>query len=158
MNQYRAALRRRDDVVKAWIVLAVWMVVAVGGTVAGLVTAHATDEAHARQRAERNPVRAVLLADVPIRASAVRSSGDKALAKVGWTAPDGSPRTGRTLVDTGLKAGTGLTVRPRHGSPRTVAARPAAHRRVGPGVGPGGSELGTPDQLKERDPLRKARP
>lgn len=114
-------LRRRDDVVEAWIVLAVWMLVAVGGTAAGLTAANATDETFARQRAERHPVRAVLLADVPTHTSAVRSSGDKALADIRWTAPDGSTRTDRTLVGTGLKAGTELTVwQDRHGTLTTA--------------------------------------
>lgn len=119
-------LRRRDDVVEAWIVLAVWAVVAVGGTVAGLVTATTAEETFARQRAERHPVRAVLLADVPTRASAVRSSGDKALAKIRWTAPDDSARTDLTLVDTGLRAGTGLTVwQDGHGTLATAPPSPS---------------------------------
>ncbi|MFI9830957.1 hypothetical protein ACIHIX_25140 [Streptomyces sp. NPDC051913] len=99
-------LRRRDDIVEAWVVLAVWAVVAVGGAITGLVTAHTADDALAQRRAGRHPVRAVLLADVPHRTPAVRSSSDKALAKVRWTAPDGSTRTDNVLVDTGLKAGT----------------------------------------------------
>ncbi|KOG37098.1 Rv1733c family protein [Streptomyces resistomycificus] len=103
-------MRRREDIVEAWVVLAVWVVVAVGGTVAGLVTAHAADEVLSQQRAERRSVRAVLLTDVPHREVTVRAADDKALAKVRWTAPDGSTHTGRTLVNTGQKAGAGLTV------------------------------------------------
>ncbi|MET8080290.1 hypothetical protein [Streptomyces sp. NPDC005303] len=103
-------LRRHDDVIEAWVLLAVWAVVAVGGAIAGLVTAHAVDEVLARQRAERHPVHAVLVADLPGRTSSVRSSGDKATAKVRWTAPDGSPRTGHTVVDTGLRAGDDLVL------------------------------------------------
>lgn len=99
-------LRRHDDIVEAWLVLAVWAVVAVGGTAAGLVTAHATDGTLAQQRAERHSVRAVLLTDTSERASSVRSSSDHALADVRWTARDGSVRTDRTLVDTGLRAGS----------------------------------------------------
>jgi hypothetical protein len=121
-------LRRHDDVVEAWIVLAVWAVVAVGGSLAGLVTAHAADEMLARQRAERHAVHAVLVTDLPGRTSSARSSGDKAVAKVRWTAPDGSPRTGRTLVDTGLKAGSDIEVwldshsRPTTAPPSTTEA------------------------------------
>ncbi|MFF4060443.1 hypothetical protein ACFYZ8_32965 [Streptomyces sp. NPDC001668] len=99
-------LRRHDDIVEAWLVLAVWAVVAVGGTAAGLVTAHATYETLAQQRAERHSVRAVLLTDASERASSLRSSSDHALAGVRWTARDGSVRTDRTLVDTGLRAGS----------------------------------------------------
>ncbi|MFJ8114188.1 hypothetical protein [Streptomyces sp. NPDC096132] len=103
-------LRRRDDIVEAWIVLAVWTAFAAGGTAAGLVTSHAADEVFAQQRAERQPVRAVLLNDVPRAATAVGVTSDRRTATVRWTASDGTPRTGRTLVDTGLKAGTSVTV------------------------------------------------
>ncbi|WP_329445103.1 hypothetical protein [Streptomyces canus] len=99
-------LRRHDDIVEAWLVLAVWAVVAVGGTAAGLVTAHATDETLAQQRAERHSVQAVLLTDAPKRASSVRSSSDQVLADVRWRALDGSVRTDRTPVDTGMRAGS----------------------------------------------------
>ena len=102
-------LRRHTDVVEAWIVLAVWLVVAVGGALAGLVTAHAADEVFARQRAERHPVRAVLLTDVPVIAALGGSRG-QAPAKVHWTAPDGSTRTGKALVDTGQKTGARVAV------------------------------------------------
>lgn len=103
-------LRRREDVVEAWLVLVVWAVVVVGGTVTGLLTAHAADEVFARQRAERRPVHAVLLSDLSKRTPTTRSAGDKDVARVRWTAPDGSVRTGRTLVDTGLRSGTRLVV------------------------------------------------
>ncbi|MDH6431981.1 hypothetical protein M2158_000458 [Streptomyces sp. SAI-144] len=99
-------LRRHDDIVEAWLVLALWAVVAVGGTAAGLVTAHAADETFAQQRAERHSVQAVLLTDAPKRASSVRSSSDQVLADVRWTALDGSVRTDRTPVDTGMRAGS----------------------------------------------------
>ncbi|QOV33744.1 hypothetical protein IM697_26530 [Streptomyces ferrugineus] len=101
-------LRRRDDIVEAWIVLAVWAVILVGGAVVGLVTAQAAAEAFTRQRAERRPVPAVLLADVPASASA--SGGTLALARISWTTPDGTTHTDRTLVDTGQKAGAEVTV------------------------------------------------
>ncbi|MFF3886004.1 hypothetical protein [Streptomyces sp. NPDC001914] len=103
-------LRRRDDIVEAWIVLAVWTVFAVGGSVAGLVTAHAADEAFAARRAERQPVRAVLLNDVPLSAAARGGAYGRRMASVRWVASDGSTHTGRTQVDTGLKAGARVTV------------------------------------------------
>ncbi|MFF5187648.1 hypothetical protein ACFY30_28445 [Streptomyces sp. NPDC000345] len=103
-------LRRRDDVVESWIVLAVWTVFAVGGTAAGLVTAHAADEVFAQQRAERQPVRAVLLTDVPLGTATLGGTSDRRMTKVRWTASDGSTRTGRTLVDAGLDAGSRVTV------------------------------------------------
>ena len=103
-------LRRHDDIVEAWIVLVVWAVFAVGGTVAGLVTAHAADEMFARQRAERQSVRAVLLNDVPRSATALGGTTERRMTTVRWTTSDGSTRTGRTLVETGLEAGSRVTV------------------------------------------------
>ncbi|MPY39119.1 hypothetical protein FNH04_04020, partial [Streptomyces phyllanthi] len=104
-------LRRRDDVMEAWLLLAMWALIVVGGTLAGVVIARAADEEFALQRAERTPVRAVLLTDVPRTASTDSGVGTgMALAKVRWTAPDGSTRTDKTLVDTGQKAGTRITV------------------------------------------------
>ncbi|UXY25678.1 Rv1733c family protein [Streptomyces sp. HUAS TT20] len=103
-------LRRHDDIVEAWLVLAVWTVVVLGGAVAGLVTAHAADEVFARQRAERHSVRAVLLADTPALTLAAWGKDDQAWGKVRWNAPDGTTRTGRTLVGTDLAAGTSVTI------------------------------------------------
>ncbi|MER7187405.1 hypothetical protein ABT404_49455 [Streptomyces hyaluromycini] len=103
-------LRRHDDIVESWIVLAAWVAFAVGGAVAGLVTAHAADEVFAQQRAERQPVRAVLLETVPRTAPAIGMTTDRRPTTVRWTTPGGSTRTGRTLVDAGLRAGSEVTV------------------------------------------------
>ncbi|MFI5797858.1 hypothetical protein [Streptomyces sp. NPDC051677] len=116
-------LRRRDDIVEAWIVLAVWAVVAVGGTVAGLVTAHAALDMFAHQRADRQAVRAVLLNDVPRPALAMGGSTDRRMTSVSWMTPEGATRTGRTLVDTGLKAGAHIRVW-QDGQGRLTAAPP----------------------------------
>jgi hypothetical protein len=99
-------LRRRDDVLEAWLVLAVWALVAVGGTLAGVVTARAADDVFTRQRAERTPVRAVLLSDTPQAAAYTYRTS----AKVRWTDLDGSLHTGKTLVSSGKKAGTTIVV------------------------------------------------
>ncbi|MGW9031205.1 Rv1733c family protein [Streptomyces sp. NPDC055722] len=117
-------LRRREDVVEAWIVLAAWTVAALGGTAAGLVTAHAADETFAQQRADRHAVHAVLVTDVAQPAPALRAPGGKAFAEVRWTTPDGAASTGLTQVDTGLKAGSGVVVwQDGHG---TLAAAPTS--------------------------------
>jgi hypothetical protein len=99
-------LRRRDDVLEAWLVLAVWALVAVGGTLAGVLTARAADDVFAQQRAERTPVRAVLRTEAP-RATV---AGYRALVKVRWTGANGSARTGKTLVDGGHKAGSAMVL------------------------------------------------
>ncbi|WP_181808533.1 Rv1733c family protein [Streptomyces shenzhenensis] len=103
-------LRRRDDVVEAWLVLAVWALAVVGGAVAGLVAARAADGVFARQREEREPVRAVLLVGVPKSVSGFGTGSERIPSTVTWTAPDGSRRTGRTLVATGTKAGSRVVV------------------------------------------------
>ncbi|MFB7242012.1 hypothetical protein CW362_06950 [Streptomyces populi] len=107
---YDNPLRRRDDVIEAWIVLAAWTVFTLGGTAAGLVTARAADDAFARQRAERQSVRAVVLHDVPLVAAGPGSGSGRLMTAVRWTAADGSPRTGRALVSTGSRAGSKVTV------------------------------------------------
>lgn len=103
-------LRRRDDVVEAWVVLLVWAVTAVGGAVAGLVTAHAATEVFDRQRVERHSVRAVLLDDTAGGVVRAGAGDDRITARVRWTDADGAVRTGEALVDTGLKAGARTTV------------------------------------------------
>jgi len=99
-------LRRRDDVLEAWLVLAVWVLIAGGGTLAGVLTAGAADDVFAQQRAERTTVRAVLLKDAP-RAEA---KSYRSLVKVRWTLADGSTRTATTLVDGGRKAGSTIVL------------------------------------------------
>ncbi|MGQ5635826.1 MULTISPECIES: Rv1733c family protein [unclassified Streptomyces] len=102
-------VRRRDDVLEAWLVLVMWVLVAAGGTAAGVVTAHAADQVFARQRADRVPVRAVLLDDVP-RPATSGLGGDLGSARVRWTNSDGSTHSGTTLVPTGTKAGSAVRI------------------------------------------------
>ncbi|WP_046729476.1 hypothetical protein [Streptomyces humi] len=101
-------LRRHDDILEAWLVLAVWAFVALGGAVAGTVTAKSADEVFARQRAERRPVQAALLTSVPTSAVTGGVADDRRLATVRYTAPDGLARSGLTRVDSGLSAGTSV--------------------------------------------------
>ncbi|MGW7522051.1 Rv1733c family protein [Streptomyces sp. NPDC054783] len=102
-------VRRHDDVLEAWLLLAMWMLIVVGGTVAGAMTACAADRSFAQQRAERTPVRAVLRTDVPYTAVS-EAGGDLVSAKVRWTAADGSTHSGRTLVTTSTGRRAGSTV------------------------------------------------
>ena len=100
------ALRRHEDVLEAWLVLAVWVLVAVGGALVGGLTADAAADYFAQRRADRTPVRAVLLTDTP--RAALRSY--RTVAAVRWTAPDGSVRTDKTLVDSGRRTGSEIVV------------------------------------------------
>ncbi|WNM32103.1 hypothetical protein RKE30_17640 [Streptomyces sp. Li-HN-5-11] len=102
-------LRRHDDVVEAWIVLAMWVVILVGGAIVWTVTARAADQEFAWQRADRRAAPAVLLTDAR-QSTSTGSDTHRALAKVRWTAPDGTVRTARTLVPSGLHSGTAVTV------------------------------------------------
>ncbi|MFJ3895594.1 hypothetical protein [Streptomyces sp. NPDC090083] len=103
-------LRRRDDLVEAWIVLVMWAVIVVGGALAGLVTCDAAATMFAAQRTERHSVQAVLLTDTPPASSTSGGVRDLIKAKVRWTTADGTSRTGSTLVDMGRKAGSKVVV------------------------------------------------
>ncbi|MFF4398891.1 hypothetical protein [Streptomyces sp. NPDC001480] len=89
--------------------LVTWVLVAVGGTAVGVVTAHAADQVFAQQRAERTPVHAVLLDDVP-RTATSEMGRELASARVRWTNSDGSTHSGMTLVSTGKKAGSTVRI------------------------------------------------
>ncbi|MFC4464164.1 hypothetical protein ACFPH6_06215, partial [Streptomyces xiangluensis] len=104
-------LRRRDDTVEAWIVLAVWAGIALGGTLAGLVAGHAVAESFAQQRVGRHSVPAVLLENTPaVFVTEAGPSRQQVRAKVRWTAADGSTHTGKAKVDTGHKTGSKVRV------------------------------------------------
>ncbi|WP_330342443.1 Rv1733c family protein [Streptomyces sp. NBC_00557] len=103
-------LRRREDVIEAWIVLAVWLVMVIGGGVAALVTDRSAEHEFAEQRTHQHPVDAVLLTDAPHGVSADWSTDGRVQGSVRWKAPDGTSRTGRTLVDGSLKAGARVRV------------------------------------------------
>jgi hypothetical protein len=142
-------LRRRDDVLEAWLVLAVWVLVLVGGTLAGVFTAGAAAEVFAQQRAERTPVRAVVLSG----SSQASAKGYRTLVRVRWTLVDGSTHTGRALVDGRQKAGSTielwsdrrghLTARPPSGADAAAEAAGlgalAALAVTGVAVGAGGA-------------------
>jgi len=102
----RNPLRRRSDVVEAWLLLTLCFLALVAGAVAGMVTAHAVEQSLDDRRTQRHPVSAVLTQDASDTATATTSSGDYAWAKVRWTAADGSPRTGLARVEPGIKAGS----------------------------------------------------
>jgi hypothetical protein len=104
-------LRRHDHVVEAWIVLTMWTVIVLGSTVVGTMAARSADESLRQLRQDRYSVRAVLIEDAAKGvARAPGMSDDRVRAEVRWTAVDGSTRTGRTLVESGHKAGSKVLV------------------------------------------------
>lgn len=106
----RNPLRRHDDVVEAWAVLAVWVFALLGGALAGLVTAQAADAAFRQERTERYPVSGVLLTDAPDLADRSVGADRHVSAPVRWTAGDGTGHAGRAMVEPRRKAGARVTV------------------------------------------------
>ncbi|WP_093622716.1 Rv1733c family protein [Streptomyces sp. 3213.3] len=106
----RNPLRRRSDVIEAWIVLATWVLALVGSLVMGLMAADTADLSLGRQRLERHSVSAVLTERAAGKTS-VRALDDRHVwVTVRWTAPDGSPHTGQTKVPPDTAKGTRVTV------------------------------------------------
>ncbi|MEU6809967.1 hypothetical protein ABZ920_13395 [Streptomyces sp. NPDC046831] len=104
-------LRRREDLVEGWVLLSAWLVVAVGGPFTGVVTAQATVDSLAQQRADRHPATATVAGDaVRPDTGRVGAGSDRVFATVRWTAPDGSRHSDQTLVDAGARAGDRITV------------------------------------------------
>ncbi|MFH8736113.1 hypothetical protein [Streptomyces sp. NPDC017964] len=54
-------LRRRDDIVETWIILAMWVVISLGGALVGVITAQAAEASFAQLRHDRHPARVVLV-------------------------------------------------------------------------------------------------
>jgi len=106
----RNPLRRRVDVVEAWVVLAAWVFAVVGGLLAGLVAANTVAHGLDRQREERRQVPAVLAERAPDRVPTATVGDDRVWAKVRWKAPDGTDRTGQAKVRPEARAGTPTTV------------------------------------------------
>ncbi|MEU6148103.1 hypothetical protein ABZ848_48185 [Streptomyces sp. NPDC047081] len=106
----RNPLRRRGDVVDAWIVLAAWLIALCGGLFTGLAAGVAADHGLQRHRTERHLVSAVLAENAPGRTSASALDNNHVWATVRWTAPDGSTRSGQAKVRPDAKQGTPATV------------------------------------------------
>ncbi|RFC70733.1 hypothetical protein [Streptomyces sp. AcE210] len=104
-------LRRRDYIVETWIVLAMWVVISLGGALVGVVTAQAAEASFAQLRHDRHSVRVVLVESTTRAMQTVEGETNRRVrARIRWTAPDGSVRTGRAPVDSGRRAGSRVTV------------------------------------------------
>ncbi|WP_155059598.1 Rv1733c family protein [Streptomyces blattellae] len=106
----RNPLRRRIDVVEAWLVLGAWILAIVCVLPAGLATKAAVQHDLDRQRAERQQVTAVLVADAGDKPTVSQADGDLVWANARWTAPDGKTRTGLAKVRPDTPAGSRITV------------------------------------------------
>ncbi|MFC7844692.1 hypothetical protein ACFY3O_23800 [Streptomyces sp. NPDC001046] len=103
-------LRRRVDVVEAWVVVAGWVLALLGGLCAGLMASGAVDRAVERQRAESHEVRAVLVRDAPGPSAARAASDHRVWGTVRWTAPDGSRHQEEARVPPRAGAGSAVAV------------------------------------------------
>jgi hypothetical protein len=106
----RNPLKRRLDVVEAWLILGAWLLATAGGLMAGLATGTMTADFLDRQRAERQPVRAVVLEEAKARVTTRDAGSATARVAVRWTGPDGTRHTGHTLVRPGTAPATRITV------------------------------------------------
>lgn len=105
-------LRRRSDLVEGWLLLATFLLAVLLGGIAGLAAAGAVDDAIDARRERVRPVTAVLVENAG-EAAPSPVSGDRdghVRAKVRWTAPDGTARTGQGQVEPRSRAGTEVTV------------------------------------------------
>ncbi|MEV5439420.1 hypothetical protein AB0K80_25915 [Streptomyces sp. NPDC052682] len=106
----RNPLRRRSDLIEAWIVLAGWVLALLGGLAAALLTADAVQRAADRQRAGSHPVTAVVVERAKDGVPAGEGTDSRVWATVRWTAPDGSKRTDDARVAPRAATGTTVTV------------------------------------------------
>ncbi|WEO98990.1 hypothetical protein A6P39_035880 [Streptomyces sp. FXJ1.172] len=108
----RNPLKRRADVVEAWVVLGAWLLTAVVGVLSGLAAARSVEDGLARERAAWRPVVARVVAPAPGAPSTHGHipAGERVWAEVSWTAADGSAHTAQVRVEPGSKAGTPVTV------------------------------------------------
>lgn len=105
-------LRRRSDLVEAWLLLATLVLALLIGAFTGVAAAGVVNGAIEDRREHTRPVPAVLVEDAAhaLPASVAEDGDGGVWAKVRWSAPDGTTRTGRAEVDTRAKAGSAATV------------------------------------------------
>jgi hypothetical protein len=108
----RNPLRRRSDLIEAWVLLATLVLTLLGAVFAGLAAGDAVERSFAERRDRTRAVEAVLTADAAhaLPAPVSEDGGGSVWAPVRWTAPDGTGRTGRAEVEPGYRAGTAVTV------------------------------------------------
>ncbi|MFJ3945342.1 Rv1733c family protein [Streptomyces griseoaurantiacus] len=99
-------LRRREDVLEAWILLIVGLMIVVVGPAAGVLAAGAGAHLAEQQRAERHPITATLTRDATGGAVTAGTTSRHTGAPVRWTASDGTRHVGTASVDKTLKAGS----------------------------------------------------
>ncbi|ANP53234.1 hypothetical protein AVL59_30170 [Streptomyces griseochromogenes] len=142
----RNPLRRRADVVEAWVVLAAWLLTVLAGVLAGLAASGSVEHGLARERADWHPAVARVVAQAPGKPAASGAGGERVWAEVRWTVADGSAHTGQARVAPGSTAGAAVAVwtDPRgHLVTRPTTASEAAFRAtlIGSMVGVGAAAV-----------------
>ncbi|MFD0313234.1 Rv1733c family protein [Streptomyces flavalbus] len=106
----RSPLRRRCDVIEAWVVLLGWVLALLGGALAGMAAAHGVQRAADAQRAERQRVTAELVEDAGDQVPSRVPSDYRVWATVRWTDRDGLTRTDEARVPARSAAGSEVAV------------------------------------------------
>lgn len=112
----RSPLRRRSDLVEAWVVLCAWVFALVGALVGGLVAADAVTRSAEQQRAQSRKVTAVLVEETEDPGPSRVTADHLVWGTVRWTGPDGATHTDDARVPPDSRAGTKVDVwTDRHG-------------------------------------------
>ncbi|QNP68945.1 hypothetical protein IAG44_05435 [Streptomyces roseirectus] len=108
----RNPLKRRSDVVEAWVLLGAWTFAVCAGVLAGWAAASSMERGLARERAEWHTVEGTLTESAPPPAAEPESPArtEHLWTRVTWPGPDGTPRTGQVRVAAGSPAGTHVDV------------------------------------------------
>ncbi|MFJ7077425.1 hypothetical protein [Streptomyces sp. NPDC098781] len=106
----RNPLRRRCDVIEAWVVLCGWLFALSGAVFGGLAAADAVVRSAEQQRAESHKVTAVLVKDAEDPGPARVTSDHLVWSTVRWTDPNGVVRTDDARVPPKTKAGGKVAV------------------------------------------------
>ncbi|MFE6281084.1 hypothetical protein [Streptomyces sp. NPDC057877] len=106
----RSPLRRRCDVIEAWVVLLGWVFALLGGVLAGLAAAYAVQGAADAQRAERRQVTAELVEDAGDQLPSRVPTDYRVWATVRWIGPDGATHTDEARVPAKSPEGREVTV------------------------------------------------
>jgi anti-sigma factor RsiW len=102
----RNPLRRRSYLVEGWVFPAIGLAAAVAASFTGTAVTHGMEHLLAQQRVDRHVTAAVLAQD----ASDVAGYVAEPRARVRWTAPDGTTRTGITKVGLDLHRGARVMI------------------------------------------------
>ncbi|MEX3105718.1 MULTISPECIES: hypothetical protein [unclassified Streptomyces] len=108
----RNPLRRRSDVVEAWVLLGAWVFAVLTGVLAGWAAADSMERGLARERAEWHTVEGTLTESAPPPSADPQSPArtEQLWTKVTWPGPDGIPHSGQVRVPAGSSAGTHVQV------------------------------------------------